>query len=117
MRKNDDRVQQGGEGPERLRKALGEGDPQKVKSLIEGGADIHYERANNYDALIDAVHGRDVARDPRLLDLLSLLVSQGVHLSGVSKHGESGVRVLSRIGRFDGVRLLLDAGADRAQLG
>jgi ankyrin repeat protein len=85
--------------------------------LIEAGADIHYRRDKGFDALIDAVHGRDVARDPRLLELLALLVAHGVNLSGVSAYGESGLRVLSRLGRFDAVRVLLEAGADRRQLG
>src|SRR3954451_20138865 len=100
-----------------LRTALGEGDPRRVFALIEAGADIHYKRDHGYDALLDAVHGRDVARDPRLLELLALLAAHGVDLSGVSAYGESGLRVLSRLGRFDAVRLLLDAGADRSQLG
>lgn len=100
-----------------LSAALGEGDPQKVAALIEAGADIRYKRDDGYDALVDAVHGRDVARDPRLLELLALLVAQGVDLSGVTTYAESGLRVLSHIGRFDAVRLLLEAGADKSHLG
>jgi ankyrin repeat protein len=96
--------------------ALGEGDPQRVRALIEGGANPRYQRDQGYDALVDAVHGRDVARDPRLLELLALLIAHGVNLSGVTVYGESGLRVLSRLGRFDGVRLLLDAGADKSHL-
>ena len=49
--------------------ALGEGDPQKVRALIEAGADVCYKRDDGYDALLDAIHGRDVRRDPRLLEL------------------------------------------------
>ncbi len=97
--------------------ALSEGDPRKVQALIEAGADIRYQRGHGYDALLDAVHGRDVSRDPRLLELLALLVAQGVDLSGVSEYGESGLGVLSWLGRFDAVRLLLDAGADKDLLG
>src|SRR5438552_12778485 len=97
-----------------LRTALGEGDPQRVRALIEAGADVRYKRDHAYDALLDAVHGRDVARDPRLLELLALLAAHGVDLSGVSVYGESGLRVLSRLGRFDAARLLLDAGADKS---
>src|SRR5690242_47874 len=52
-----------------------------------------------------------------LLELLTLLVAQGVELSGISDYAESGLRVLSRLGRFDAVALLLDAGADKRQLG
>jgi ankyrin repeat protein len=99
-----------------LRTALGEGDPQRVRALIEAGADIHYKRTYGHDALLDGVHYRDISRDQRLLELLALLVEQGVDLSGVSAYEESGLRVLSRLGRFDGVRLLLDAGADKSQL-
>src|SRR5919198_643903 len=74
--------------------ALGHGDPEAVAALIASGADVRYKREHGYDALLDAVHGRDVGRDPHL----------------------PGLRVLSHIGRFDAVRLLLDAGADRSHL-
>lgn len=99
-----------------LREALQAGDPEVVRALIESGADIRYRDENGYDALLDAVHGRDASRDPRLLDLLRLLIASGVNLNGVSSYKESGLRVLSRLGRFDAVRLLLDAGADREHL-
>jgi ankyrin repeat protein len=100
-----------------LTTALREGDPQRVSALIKAGADVRYQADHGYNALLDAVHGRDVGRDPRLLELLTLLVAHGVDLSGVSTYAESGLRVLSRIGRFDAVRLLLEAGADKSQLG
>jgi ankyrin repeat protein len=96
---------------------LGCGDPQKLAALLESGVDIHYQRGEGFDAaLIDAVHGRDISADPHLIDLLKLLVACGVSLSGVGKYEESGLRVLSRRGRFDAVRLLLDAGADETEL-
>jgi ankyrin repeat protein len=100
-----------------LQEALRDGDPQRVRDLIEAGADIRYQGAKGYDALIDAVHGRDVADDPRLLDLLAVLVAYGAPLDGESDYSETGLRVLSRLGRFDAVRLLLDAGANRDRLG
>lgn len=95
--------------------ALGKGDPQQVLALIEAGADLHYKR-DGYDALLDAVHGRDITHDPHLLELLALLIAHNVDLSGVSEDAESGLRVLSRLGRFDAVRLLLEAGADESHL-
>ncbi len=95
-----------------LRTALALGDPQKVLALINTGADIHYQADHGYDAFIDAVHGRDVLHDPHLIELLELLLDNGVSVTGMSTYGESAVRVLSRIGRFDAVRLLLDAGAN-----
>ena len=96
--------------------ALAGGHPATVRLLLEAGADLRYRRAKGYDALIDAVHGRDVLRDPRLIELLRLLIANGVALSGVTAYQESAVRVLSRIGRFDAVQLLLLAGADEDQL-
>src|SRR5262249_15730378 len=92
------------------------GDPQKSAILIEQGADIHYRRAAGYDALIDSVYGLDILNDPDLIGRLKLLIAEGVSLNSITAYGESGLRVLSRIGRFDAVRLLLDAGADETQL-
>jgi ankyrin repeat protein len=99
-----------------LATVIGQGDPEGVRALIAAGADIRYKREGGYDALLDAVHGRDVVRDPRLLALLELLVEEGVDLNGISDYKESGLRVLSHIGRFDAVRLLLSAGAPREHL-
>ena len=95
--------------------ALQGGDPHKVKVLLEAGADIHYTR-EGYNALIDAVQGRDVMRDEHLLELLTLLIDKRVALNSVTGYAESGLRVLSRLGRFDAVRLLLNAGADAGHL-
>lgn len=99
-----------------LRAALSEGDPYTVRALIESGADIRYKCEHGYDALLDAVHGRDVSRDGRLVELLELLIAHGVDLSGVTTYEESGLRVLSRLGRFDAIQTLLNAGADKNQL-
>lgn len=99
-----------------LCRALREGDPCTVQDLIAAGADIHYRRDSDYDALIDAVYGRDVACDPRLRELLTLLIGHGVDLHGCSSYGETAARRLSMIGRFDAVQLLLEAGADADQL-
>lgn len=95
--------------------ALAGGDPRKVRALLAAGASLHYRRGG-YDALLDAVHHRAVERDPNLLELIDLLIDAGVELSTVSPYGESGLRVLSRIGRFDAVKRLLEAGAAAAQL-
>ena len=97
-------------------RALNDGDPVVVRTLLEAGGRLEHGRVDGYDSLIDAVHGRDVLRDPRLLDLLALLVANKVPLNGISSYGESGLRVLSRLGRFDAVKFLLDAGADPAHL-
>jgi ankyrin repeat protein len=105
-----------GEEETEIAGALQRGDPDEVAALIAAGADIRYRRPHGYDALLAAVHGRDVYRDPRLLDLLRVLIASGAPLDGVSSHQESGLRVLSCLGRFDAVQLLLDAGAPETQL-
>ena len=94
--------------------ALQGGDPHKVNALLEAGADIHYTH-EGYNALINAV-GRDVMRDANLLELLTLLINKRVALNSVTRYAESGLRLLSRFGRFDAVRLLLNAGADAGHL-
>jgi ankyrin repeat protein len=101
---------------ERLSPALGAGDVEQVRALVADGADLRYRNAEGYDALVDAVHGRDVKADAGLVPLLEYLVGQGVALDGVTKYSESGLRVLSRIGRFDAVAFLLRAGAPREHL-
>jgi ankyrin repeat protein len=97
--------------------ALGGGDPKVVERLLQAGGDIRYQRAKGYTALLHAVHGRDIMQDERLLDLLRLLIAHGVDLNSITSYAESGLRVLSNIGRFDAVKLLLEAGADENQLG
>ncbi len=113
---NKARVLQGTVPASAMALALGAGNPEIVRLLIGRGGDVHYKTEGGYGALVDAVHGRDVLRDPLLIDLIRLLIECGVALNGITSYGESGLRVLSRIGRFDAVKALLDAGADPAQL-
>lgn len=100
-----------------LSHALGAGQPEVVRLLLAHGANLLYLRDGNYTAVIDAIHSRDIARDKNLLELLRLLKEHGADLNTVTKYGEAALRVLSRLGRFDAVRWLLDAGADEGQLG
>lgn len=99
-----------------LRDAIKSGDPERVRALVAAGADPLYVDRNGYDALIDAVHSDVMKPGGRLIELLGLLIEMGVRLSGVSSYNEAAVRVLSRVGRFDDVRFLLEAGADAALL-
>ncbi len=81
-----------------LTTALNAGDPKKIAVLIEAGADIRCQREHGYDALVYAVHGRDVLHDPHLIELLNLLIANGVSLTGMTSYEESGVRALSVLG-------------------
>ncbi len=96
-----------------LQEALKLGAPDKVAALIAAGADIHYRDENGYDALVNAAYGQD---DSRLLEMLLLLINNGVSLTRISNYGESAIGVLSRFGRFDAVQLLLQAGANLVDL-
>lgn len=96
--------------------AVQSGDLAKVRLLVEAGADLHYQTSAGYDVLIDALHGRDIAKDGQLIPLLNLLIERGAKVSGISQYGESALRVASRAGRFDAVQVLLAAGADSEQL-
>lgn len=96
--------------------ALNGGDPSIVAMLLEAGADLGYQREGGYDALLDAVHGRDLTRDERLLDLLRLVVAKAATPDSITQYSESGLLVLSSVGRFDAVRVLLDSGANGGRL-
>jgi ankyrin repeat protein len=96
--------------------ALRGGDPLKLALVLERGSDVHYTSSHGYDALMGAAFSRNVERSPQLLEVLKILIAHGAPLNGVSSYNESALRVLSRIGRFDAVQLLLDSGADEAQL-
>jgi ankyrin repeat protein len=91
-------------------------DVQKVELLIQAGATLNYLRGGEYGPLLDAVQTSDVATNPQLLNILQLLIDHHVELNIITKYHESALRVLSRVGRFDAVALLLHAGADDSQL-
>jgi ankyrin repeat protein len=95
--------------------ALRGGDPAKVDTLVRAGAALRAD-SSGYSVLLQAIHGRDVYTDPRLLELLRYLISHRVDLDYESKYSETALRVLSRLGRFDAVKLLLEAGANERQL-
>jgi len=97
---------------EELYHAVRDGDLRRVTVLIEEGADVRYQREAGYDVLIDAAYGNDVLQNPELIEILRLLIGKGAPLRGTTTYGESAIRVFSRIGRFDAVRMLLEAGAN-----
>ncbi|HVK16359.1 MAG TPA: ankyrin repeat domain-containing protein [Fimbriiglobus sp.] len=99
-----------------LSEAVSSGDVEVVRALLDAGADIRYVLPHNYTVMIDAMHGRSIEDDEQLIPLLRLLVERGADLNAISSYGESALRVAYRVGRFDAVGLLLDSGADPAQL-
>ncbi|BAY86242.1 ankyrin [Calothrix parasitica NIES-267] len=96
--------------------AIQAGSQDKIRFLLDAGADINYRNSDSYDILINAMYGRDIKQDENLLPILNLLIEKGVEVSSVSSYGESALKVAYGHGRFDVVKLLLDAGADEKQL-
>jgi ankyrin repeat protein len=99
-----------------LAEAAGQGDLEAIRRLLDDGADIRYVRPHGYTVMIDVMHGRSIIDDTGLLAVLWLLIDRGADLDAVSDYGESALSVVSRVGRFDAVELLLGSGANPAPL-
>jgi ankyrin repeat protein len=111
----------GGDSPESLNETVLElavrgRDVEKVRLLLDAGANLHYVRPSNYDVLTDAMCRWEISHDETLVPILNLLIERGARTNGESDYGESALRIASRVGRFDVVGLLLQAGADSSQL-
>ena len=96
--------------------AVQSGSLDKVRLILDAGANINYQRPNGYHVLIDAIDGCGISKDRELLPILSLLIERGAELSNVSIYSESALRFASRVESFDAVKLLLEAGADASDL-
>lgn len=97
--------------------AVQSGNLDKIQLILDAGADINYQSPNGYDVLINAMYGRDILQDQNLISTLNLLISRGAAVNGISSYGESAIKVAAHLGRFDAVKLLLNAGANPEQLG
>jgi ankyrin repeat protein len=97
--------------------AVKNGSCEKISLLLDAGADIRYELRKGYDVLIDAMHRQNIARDSDLIPIIGLLINRGAKLNGESEYGESALSVASNNGRFDAMKVLLDAGSDPKPLG
>ncbi|TPW21849.1 MAG: ankyrin repeat-containing protein [Elusimicrobia bacterium] len=106
-----------------LSSALSSGDLDKVKALLEAGADIRYVRKGGFDALMDAAMsapGGPRAKEARLKarhrSLLEFLLTEGVPVSGKSEKGQTALTILSKHTALEAAQLLVRAGADEAPL-
>ncbi|MBN3927991.1 ankyrin repeat domain-containing protein [Nostoc sp. NMS4] len=97
--------------------AVQSGNLDKIQLILDAGADINYQSPDGYDVLINAMHGRNILQDENLISTLNLLISRGAAVNGMSRYGESAIKIATHIGRFDAVKLLLNAGANSEQLG
>lgn len=89
-----------------LRLAVRAGRLDKVRALVEGGADVTFADCNGYTAL-------GAARTP---ELVHYLASTGAPLDQVSRFGESALIDAAHWGKFATVAQLLELGCDRRPL-
>jgi ankyrin repeat protein len=99
----------GEERPSVLSVAARSASLEKLRLLVDHGADPAYTSVLGYTPVI-------VAACTGRVDVIELLVAAGAPATCKSVHGESPVRVLSRTGLFRGIGLLLSLGADPAPL-
>lgn len=97
--------------------AICTGNIEKIDFLIRSGADLHFVHESGYDAILDSVYCADLPRNSTVISTIDYLLSAGANTFSISKYGESALRVASRLGRFDVVDRLLQAGAPYEQLG
>lgn len=78
--------------------------------LLDAGAAVNATTANGYTALINSVYR--LHNSESLLSTLEVYINHGANLDCKSDYGERPITVASRLGRFDAVRTLVNAGAD-----
>lgn len=64
-------------------------DPNKLALLIEAGADISYRTEKGYDALVNAAYSRNVRHNPKLMEVLQLLIANGVSVRAMTTYETS----------------------------
>lgn len=103
-----------------LSSALTASDIDKVRALIEAGADIRYVRKGGFDAMIDAARSAPGSNakgaNPGFKALLEFLLAKGVPADGRTAKGTSALMLMSANLALDSMQRLLKAGADEAPL-
>ncbi|AKG24364.1 ankyrin [Calothrix sp. 336/3] len=92
------------------------GSIDKIEYLLNLGTDIHYQRADNFDVLMDAICGNNFDKNHDSTAIITLLLSRGANVHNTSEYGESALKLAAWGGHFDIVQLLLNAGAEKEQL-
>ncbi len=94
--------------------AAGSGNSEIVQVLLDAGANIKFESPKGYTVLINIMYS--LHDDEKLVPMAEFLVRNGAEMDCETEYGESPLNVASRLGEFDAVRLLLDAGGDPSPL-
>ncbi|MBN2290845.1 MAG: ankyrin repeat domain-containing protein [Pirellulales bacterium] len=91
------------------------GNLESVRCLLHAGAEVNTTSAKGYTALINSIYR--LHDSASLVPMVDLLIEHGADVNCESDYGESPLIVASRRGRFDAVRILLDAKAVPSPLG
>ena len=87
------------------KEATSRGDLEKVRSLLENGADINSKDGHGQTALMNAAHAGQV-------ELVRLLIETGADLDTTAKYNLSALMLALIAHRTEIARLLIEAGAD-----
>src|SRR5512134_2345858 len=90
---------------EEWKEATKQGDLEKVRSLLEEGADINAKDRYGQTALMNAAHAGQV-------ELVRLLVEKGADLNVTAKYNLSALMLALITHHVEVARLLIEAGAD-----
>jgi ankyrin repeat protein len=90
------------------------GDLSKVKCLLAAGARINQASPKGYTAFVNITYALNDSES--LVPMIELLWKHGADLDTSTDYGESPLSIASRLGRFDAVKFLLEAGADPSPL-
>lgn len=88
-----------------LIEAAKQGELEKVKSLLDGGADINGKDKNGFTALM-------WASSKGHLEIVKLLLDKGADINARHSHGDIALIMASSEGHLEVVRLLLNNGSD-----
>jgi ankyrin repeat protein len=87
--------------------ALKIGDFEKIKFLLDSGANVNYRRVYNTDALLDVLEPTQMrARLP----IIKLLIERGAKLNNLTRESDSAARKLAYWLQKDALKIFFDAG-------
>ena len=89
------------------------GDINKIKFLLSRGAKIENSKPNRVSIMHSAVNGNTENRE----GVVKYFISLGTDMDGENNSGGTPLSSASRDGKFETIKLLLDAGADSSELG
>jgi ankyrin repeat protein len=90
------------------------GNLELTRLLLDAGASVNAATASGYTALVNCIYR--LYDSDRLIPIIELLVEHGANVDCETDYRERPISVASRLGRFDAVSALIDAGADTSAL-